>query len=50
MSGNRFKMEEIMRHPREADMMLSQGVNVAHVIRKTGVNKNRTIAGAGNLA
>ena len=39
MSGKRFKTEEIVRHLREADVMLSQGVNVADVIRKLGVNK-----------
>jgi len=39
MSGKRFKTEEIVRHLREADVMLSQGVNVADVIRKIGVNK-----------
>jgi transposase-like protein len=39
MSGKRFKTEEVVRHLREADVMLSQGVNVADVIRKLGVNK-----------
>jgi putative transposase len=39
MSGKRFKTEEIVRHLRETGVTLPQGVNVADVIRKTGVNK-----------
>ena len=39
MSGKRFKTEEILRHLRQVDVMLSQGVSVAGVIRKLGVNK-----------
>ena len=39
MSGKRFKTEDIVRHLREADVMLSQGVTVAEVIRKLDVNK-----------
>lgn len=40
MSGKRFKTEEIVRHLREADAMLSQGINVAGATRTTGANKS----------
>lgn len=39
MPGKRFKTEEIVRHLREADVMLSQGVDVSDVVRKIGVNR-----------
>jgi transposase-like protein len=39
MSSKRYKTEDIVRHLREADVMLSQGVTVAEVIRRLSVNK-----------
>jgi putative transposase len=39
MSGKRYKPEEIVRHLREADVLLSQGTTVADVVRRLGVNK-----------
>lgn len=39
MSGKRYSPEEIVRKLREADVLLSQGVTVAEVVRRLGVNK-----------
>lgn len=39
MSSKRYKVEDVVRHLREADVQLSQGVTVAEVIRRLGVNK-----------
>jgi len=39
MSSKRFKTEDIVRHLREADVLLSQGVTVGEVIRRLSVNK-----------
>jgi transposase-like protein len=39
MSGKRYKPEDVVRHLREADVLLSQGVAVGEVIRRLGVTK-----------
>lgn len=38
MSGKRYSPEEIIRHLREADVLLGQGKTVAEVILQLGVN------------
>jgi len=39
MSGKRYTPEDVVRKLREADVLLSQGVTVAEVVRRLGVNK-----------
>lgn len=39
MSGKRYTPEDVIRMLREADVLLSQGVTVAEVVRRLGVNK-----------
>lgn len=39
MSGKRYTPEDVVRNLREADVLLSQGVTVAEVVRRLGVNK-----------
>lgn len=39
MSGKRYTPEDVIRKLREADVLLSQGVTVAEVVRRLGVNK-----------
>jgi len=39
MSGTRYTPEDVIRKLREADVLLSQGVTVAEVVRRLGVNK-----------
>ena len=39
MSGKRYSPEEIVRKLREADVLLAQGVVVAEMARRLGMNK-----------
>ena len=39
MSVKRYTPEDVVRKLREADVLLSQGVTVAEVVRRLGVNK-----------
>ncbi len=48
MGRKRYTVEQIIHKLREAEVELSQGKAVGHVVRKLGIQSRRITGGAGN--